>query len=32
MALIAGIPLVRLFDIADTVESVLPQAVQDFIE
>ena len=32
MTLVAGIPLVHLFDLADTVESVLPQSVQDFIE
>ncbi len=32
MTLVAGIPLVHLFDLADTAESVLPQSVQDFIE
>ena len=32
MARVAGIPLIDLFDIADTVNSVLPQAIRDFIE
>ncbi len=32
MAFKTGIPLVELFDVADTVESVLPATVQSFIE
>lgn len=32
MARTAGIPLVELFDITDTVNSVLPQTVSDFLE
>lgn len=32
MSLVAGIPLVELFDLADTVESFLPQEVQDFVD
>lgn len=32
MARTAGIPLVELFDITDTINSVLPQSVSDFLE
>jgi hypothetical protein len=32
VALVAGIPLAHLFGLADTIESVLPQDVQDFID
>ena len=31
MALTSGIPLLDLFDLADTVESVLPASVREFI-
>ncbi len=32
MTMVAGIPFVHLFELADTVELVLPQSVQDFVE